>query len=134
MARRASSSFHPVWIIACVVGLILIGIAGKSWFSQKAVGFTGVKPLVLQDLLDNGNSLRGNEYSVKGEVDEKLQWTSGRGQVVSVKVRTDSGDSYLGIEVPPEFSKLNIEIKQSYHFRVKFRQGGIAVATDIQRL
>ena len=86
------------------------------------------------ELLDNGNSLRGNEYVIEGQIEEKLQWTTDRGQLVSVRVDTGSDDEFVGIEIPQEFNKLNIDTKQKYAFRVKFRQGGIPVATGVNRL
>lgn len=88
----------------------------------------------MEELLQNGNSLRGNQYRIEGQVDEKLVWTGDRGQLVSVRVDTPGGDEFIGIEIPSKFNNLNIGVRQSYTFLVKFREGGIAVATDIQRL
>jgi hypothetical protein len=51
-----------------------------------------------------------------------------------VRVNTPGGEEFVGIEIPAEFSKLNIDTKQKYAFRVKFRQGGIPVATGVNRL
>ena len=86
------------------------------------------------ELLENGNSLRGNEYVIEGQIDEKLQWTTDRGQLVSVRVDARSAMSSSASRFPPEFNKLNIDTKQKYAFRVKFRQGGIPVATGVNRL
>jgi hypothetical protein len=54
--------------------------------------------------------------------------------LVSLRVNTPGGDEFIGIEIPAEFNKLNIDTRQKYAFRVKFRQGGIAVATGVNRL
>jgi len=134
MARRASSSSHPGLIIGAVVAVILIIIGGKLLLGKKSSSFGDVAKLDVQDLLENGNSLRGNEYVVEGVVDEKLRWDGDKGQVVSVKVSNGNGEEFVGIEVPPELAKMNIERKQRYAFRVKFKQGGIPVATAINRL
>jgi len=134
MARRASSNIHPGIIIGAIAAIALAVIAGKSLIGKKSSGFGDVAKLTVDELLENGNSLRGNEYVVEGEIDEKLQWTSDRGQVVSVKVDAPGEDKFVGIEIPAEFSKLNIDSKQKYAFRVKFKQGGIAVATGVNRL
>jgi len=133
MARRASNRLNPGIIIGVVVAILVTYFAGKSLFSRKATTLGG-NPLSMDEVLENGNQLRGNEYVVQGQIDEKLQWTTSRGQLVSVKIDTPGGDQYIAIEIPPEFSKLNIDTKQKYSFRVKFRQGGIAVATGINRL
>lgn len=134
MARRASSRINPGLIFGGLALLVAAIIGGKSLIGKKAAGFGDVAPLEITELLENGNSLRGNEYVIEGQIDEKLQWTSDRGQLVSVRVETPGGDEFIGIEIPQEFNHLNIDTKQRYAFRVKFRQGGIATATGINRL
>ncbi len=134
MARRASSNLHPGIIIGAVAAIVVAVIAGKSLISKKSASFGEVAKLSVSELLENGNSLRGNEYVIEGQIDEKLQWTTGRGQLVSVRIETPAGDEFVGIEIPNEFNKLNIDTKQKYSFRVKFRQGGIPVATGVNRL
>jgi hypothetical protein len=134
MARRASSHIHPGVIIGAIAAIVVAVIAGKSLIGKKSASFGEVAKLSVDELLENGNSLRGNEYVIEGQIDEKLQWTTDRGQLVSVKVDAPGGDEFVGIEIPNQFSKLNIDTKQKYAFRVKFRQGGIAVATGVNRL
>ena len=134
MARRASSSLNPGIIIGAAVAIAVAIFAGKALLGKKTASFGDVTPLNIEELLENGNSLRGNEYVVNGQIDEKLQWTTNHGQLVSVKVDTPGGDEFIGIEIPAEFNNLNIDAKQKYSVRVKFRQGGIAVATSINRL
>jgi hypothetical protein len=135
MSRRASSSLHPGIIIGIVAAVFILILAGKAFFTnKKATGFGDVSKLDMQEFLQNGNSLRGSEYVVEGKVDEKLRWTPDRGQIVSVLVDDGGRAEMIGIEVPPEFNDRNIEREQRYAFRVKFRQGGIPVATGINRL
>ncbi len=134
MARRASSHLHPGIIIGAIAAIVVAVIAGKSLLGKKSSSFGEIAKLSVDELLENGNSLRGNEYVIEGQIDEKLQWTSDRGQLVSVKVEAPGGDEFVGIEIPSEFSKRNIDTKQKYAFRVKFRQGGIPVATGVERL
>ena len=134
MARRASSSLHPGIIIGAIAAIIVAVIAGKSMLGKKSASFGDIATLQVDELLENGNSLRGNEYVVEGQIDQKLQWTTDRGQLVSVRVSAPGGDEFVGIEIPPEFNKLNIDAKQKYAFRVKFKQGGIPVATGVNRL
>ena len=134
MARRASSRPNPGIILGAIAAIAVAVFAGKSLLGGKRAAFADVSPLQIQDLLENGNSLRGNEYVVEGMVDEKLQWTADRGQVVSVRVDTPGGDEFIAIEIPADFNSHNIDTRQKYSFRIKFRQGGIAVATGINRL
>jgi hypothetical protein len=134
MPRRASSRPNPGIILGAAAVLVAVVFAGKSLLGRKTTAFSDVSPLHIEDLLENGNSLRGNEYVVQGVIDEKLHWTPDRGQLVSVRVDTPAGDEFIGIEIPAEFNALNIDTRQKYAFKVKFRQGGIAVATGINRL
>ena len=132
MARRASSGLNPGIILAVVVVAAVVVFGGKQLLTSKDKTIDG-QPLEIEDLLENGNALRTNVYVVEGEIDEKLQITNS-GQLVSVKVKGPRGDEFIGIEIPSEFSDRNIETKQKYAFKVEFKKGGIAVATDIQRL
>ncbi len=134
MARRASSRLNPGIILGAAAAIAVAIFVGKSFIGGKSTSFSGVNALSMDELLENGNQLRGSEYVIKGQVDEKLQWTTDRGQLVSVKVETTNGDQFVGIEIPKEYNNQNIETKQKYLFRVKFRQGGIAVATGINPL
>ena len=134
MARRASSRLNPGIILGAVAVIVAVVFAGRSLLGKKSSAFSGVATLSVDELLENGNQLRGNEYVVQGQIDEKLQWTTDRGQLVSVRVTTPGGDQFIGIEIPQEFNKYNIDTKQKYAFKVKFRQGGIAVATGVNRL
>jgi hypothetical protein len=134
MARRASSRPNPGIILGAAAAIAVAVFAGKSLLGKKSSAFGDAAKLHIEDLLENGNSLRGNEYVIEGQIDEKLQWTSDRGQLVSVRVTTPGGDEFIGIKIPAEFAKLNIDTRQRYAFRVKFQQGGIAEATGIERL
>lgn len=133
MARRASSGISPSIIIGAVVVVGLVVLGGKFMLGDKSSSFGDVAPLQIEDLEQNGNSLRGNEYVVQGEIDEKLQFSDAGDQLVSVKV-DGSDNGFIPIEIPAEFEHLNIDTKQRYVFRVKFKQGGIAVVTGINRL
>jgi hypothetical protein len=134
LARRASSKPKPAILIGVAAIIAAAVFAGISIVGKKPTSFTDVAALNMEDLLQNGHMLRGNEYAVEGMVDEKLQWTADRGQVVSLRVETPGGDEFVAVEIPPDLGTTNIEIRQKYAFRLKFRQGGIAVATGINRL
>ena len=134
MPRRASSSLHPGLIAGIVVLIVVLIFAGKTFFKKKPTGFGDAAKLEISEFLQNGNSLRGNEYVIEGKVDERLRWTTASGQVISVEVGSGDNVDFIGIEIPPDLGKTNIDVEQRYAFRVKFRQGGIPVATGITRL
>lgn len=133
MARRASSKLHPGIILGAVAAIAVAVIAGKSLIGKKTQSFGDVDKLSMDEFLENGNMLRNSECIVEGQIDEKLQITE-RSQLVSVKVTEPGGEKFVAIEIPAGISKKNIDTKQKYAFRVKFRQGGIPVATGLNRL
>jgi hypothetical protein len=134
MARRASSSTNPALIIGIAVAVIAVIFGGKFLMSKKTESFSDVNPLAVQDLLDNGNSLRNNEYLIEGKIDERFFRDGNTSSVVSIRVKADSGEEIVPVMIPEKFNKLNIEREQRYAFKVRFEQGGIPVATAITRL
>lgn len=134
MARRASSSTNPIQIVAIVILGVAVILAGKYYLTNKSSSKIDGTPLAVEDLLENGNSLRGNEYVIEGKIDEKLRWTPSNGQVVSIRVESSGGEEIIPIQIPDKFNKLNMEREQRYAFKVEFEQGGVPVAIDISRL
>lgn len=134
MARRASSRLNPGIVIGAATVIVAAVFLGKSLVGKRSPSFGNISKLNMEEYLENANQLRGNEYVIEGQIDQKLQWTTDRGQLVSLKVDTSGGEQFIGIEIPPEFKNLNIDTKQKYSFRVKMRQSGIAVATGVNRL
>jgi hypothetical protein len=134
MARRASSSTNPILIIGLVVAVVALIFGGKLFMSKKKKSFTDVNLLAVQDLLDNGNSLRNNEYLIEGKIDERFFRDGNTSSVVSVRMKAESSEEIVPVVIPAKFNKLNIEREQRYAFKVRFEQGGIPVATDISRL
>ncbi len=65
MPRRASSSTNPTLIIGVAVIVIAVVFGGKFLMSKKTESFAGVNALDVGELLDNGNSLRNNEYRIQ---------------------------------------------------------------------
>jgi hypothetical protein len=134
MARRASSGISPGLLIGIAVFVAAAFFGGKALMGKKTESFAGTPVLDVRDFKENGNSLRDNEYVIEGTIDEKFFRDSSPNQVVSVEVKTSGGSEFVGVEIPSEFLKLNIERSQRYAIKVKIRQGGIPVATGINRL
>jgi hypothetical protein len=130
MPRRASSGPKSSVIIGIAAFLIVAFLGAKLLTGKRSAKIQGATPLSMQEFLENGNSLRGNEYLVQGTVDQR--WPRDNGQVVSLQV--ENSEELIGIEVPSSFNDLNIERAQKYAIKVKFREGGIPVATQIERL
>lgn len=133
MPRRASSGISPGLLIGVAVAIAALFFGGKLLFSGKSEQSLAGSELDMATVEENANSLRGNEYVVEGKIDDQVLWTADQGQVVSLKVDSPAGPKFLGIEIPPGLSDVNIEREQTYAFRISFRQGGIAVAEEIAR-
>ncbi len=132
MARRASSGINPGLLIGVAIFVVIAIFGGKLFLGRKPDAISGAK-INMEDVLD-GVSLRDNEYVVEGTVDEKFYRDGNPNQVVSLKVSVPSGVEFLGVEIPTDLTTFNIEREQRYSIKVKFRQGGIPVATAINRL
>ena len=128
MARRASSSTNPKIIIGIALAVAVIIFAGKVFLTQNSSSFSDVSPLSVQELLENGNSLRGNEYLIEGQIDEKLRWTPDKGQIVSIRVKASGGEEIIPVQIPAKFSKLNLEreteVRNESRVRAGWHSGG----------
>lgn len=134
MARRASSSINPILLVGIGVAVIAVVFAGKFLLGKKSESFTDAFPLDVVAFVDDANAFRGDEFFVEGKIDEKLRWTPSDGQIISIRVKTPSGEEILPIQIPDKFNNLNIDREQSYAFKIEIKEGGIAVATAIKRL
>jgi len=130
MPRRASSGPNYTAIFGIAAFVIVAFIGAKFLMKDSGQKIKGATPLSMSEFLENGNSLRGNEYLVEGTVDQR--WPRDNGQLVSLQV--NNSDDLIGIEIPSSFNNLNIERSQKYAIKVKFREGGVPVATQIERL
>lgn len=132
MGRRASSSLNSAAIIGIIAVIaILVGV-GALTLRKKGKIFNDVPPLQIEEALQNANSLRGNDYRVEGKIDSR--WIRDTGEGLSLMVEDDGQTKYLFIMIPPEVSHVNIEREQRYAFKIKFGEGGVAIATDVKRL
>ncbi len=134
MARRASSSTNPLLIVGIIAAVIAAIFVGRLMLTNKAPSFADATPLSVQELLENGNSLRSNEYLIEGKIDERFFRDGNTSSVISVRVKTDSGEEVVPVVIPEKFNNVNIEREQRFAIKVEFEQGGIPVATDITRL
>ena len=134
MPRRASSSTNPSLIIGIAIAVAGAVWGGKVLMSKKKESFADVNTLNVSELLDNGNSLRNNEYRIEGKIEERFFRDGNASSVVSVRIKAESGEEVVPVLIPEKFNKLNIEREQRYSFRIRFEQGGVPVASDISRL
>ena len=129
MARRASSSAHPVWILLAVVLVIAAVAGGYLLFGKASDPYRTLSPLPITDYLQNSNSLRGNVYKIEGTVLQSLSWSPIGGRLFSVEV----GSEVLPVLVPPNFSSVNIERGQRFNFKIEVGDRGVLKALDVKK-
>lgn len=130
MARRASSSAHPVWILIAAALVIAAIAGGYLLYGRVSDPYRTMTALPVQDYLQNSNSLRGNVYKLEGTIAAALEWSPVAGRLFSVDVA--SGD-VLPILVPPNFNHVNIERGQRYNFKIEVGEKGILKAQDVKK-
>lgn len=129
MARRASSSAHPAWLLLAGA-LVLAAVAGGYFLFGKASDpYRTLSPLPVGDYLQNSNSLRGNVYKIEGTVSQSLQWSATGGRLFSIEV----GNEVLPVLVPPDFNSVNIERGQRFNFKIEVGDRGVLKALDVKK-
>jgi hypothetical protein len=129
MARRASSSAHPVWMLIAAVLLIGALAGGYLLFGKISDPYRTMTPLPVQDYLQNSNSLRGNSYKLEATVSQTLKVVPSEGRLFSV----DVDGQELPVLVPPQFNSVNIERGQHFFFKVEVGDKGILKAQDVKK-
>jgi hypothetical protein len=130
MARRASSSAHPVWIVVALI-LATGAIAGGYFlFNRVSDPYRTMTVLPVNDYLENSNSLRGNTYKLDATISQSLEWSATGGRLFSVEVGAD----VLPILVPASFNHFNLERGQRYYFKIQVGDKGILTAQDVKKV
>ena len=80
MARRASSSAHPVWMLAAAALLLAALGGGYFLFGKASDPYRTKTALPVADYQENSNSLRGNVYKVDGTVSKSLEFSVANGR------------------------------------------------------
>ena len=130
MPRRASSTVHPLWIVAAVT--VLIGSIVGGYFLYKIVSdpYRTIAALDVAAYMDNANSLRGNIYKLDATISSQLAWTPTAGKLYSVEV--DSGN-VLPIMIPAQFNSVNLQKGQHYFLQIEVVDKGILKLRDLKK-
>ena len=132
MGRRASSSINPAVIVGIIAAIAIIVGVGVIMLKKKGTTFEDIPTLQMDEAIENGNSLRGNEYRVEGKL--LARWPRDSGAMVEILVEDDGKSTNFPILVPPGVSSVNFEREQRYVFKIKFGNGGVAIASDVKKL
>lgn len=128
MARRASSSAHPLWLIAAAA-LVIAAIGGGLFIRSQSDPFRTVSSLPVKEYLQHSNSLRGNTYKLTGTVEKAIDWSESTGRLFAV----ESGGEMLAILVPPKFKEMNIERGQNLIFKLEVADKGLLVVQEVRK-
>ncbi|HEX8294947.1 MAG TPA: hypothetical protein VF593_01490 [Chthoniobacteraceae bacterium] len=130
MARRASSSAHPVWMLIAAVLLLGAVAGGYLLYGRVSDPYRTMTALPVQEYLQNPNSLRGNVYKVDATVVESLKYSSSAGRLFSIEI---NGTDRIPVLVPPEFNRVNIERGQRFYFKIGVEDKGVLRAQDVKK-
>ena len=132
MPRRASSGPKAPALIGAGVVVAILAVIAFLALRKPADSFTDAPQLRMEDFLENGNSMRGMEYRVEGKIRRRFPRDNGLG--LNLEVEEDGVSNYLFVVVPSEVATFNISRDQEYAFKIRFEEGGVAVATAVKPL
>lgn len=134
MARRASTSSHPLWLVAAAVLVLAFIALGSLLYSRTSDPYRTLKQLPVADYMENANSLRGNVYKLDGTVARSLDWSATAGRLFSVDVSgTSAPGEVVPLLVPAEFNNWNIERGQRFLFKIEVGDKGILRVQDLRK-
>ena len=128
MARRASSSAHPIWLLVAAL-LVIAAVAGGFFIHSRSDPFRTVAALPVADYLENSNSLRGNVYKLDATVSKSIDWSANAGRLFAV----EAGSEVLAVLVPPQFNAINIERGQRFIFKLEVAEKGILRVQEVRK-
>jgi len=128
MARRASSSINPMWLI--VAAAVLAAAVGAVLMFKNSVSdpYRTLTPFPVSDYMENSNSLRGNVYKVDCVVGDQLGYTN-VGRLFSVEI----GGEPVSLLVPAELRDVNIQKGQRFLFKVEVGNKGELKALEARK-
>jgi hypothetical protein len=133
MARRASSSHNPLWILlAVIVGIAVIG-GGYTIVGRANDPYRTMTPLPVRDYLENANSLRGNVYRLEGTVSKALEYSPTAGRLFAVDVDSTANGDVVPLLIPSRFNNENIERGQRYQFKIEVGERGVLQVQDVKK-
>jgi len=130
MARRASSSAHPVWMLIAGALLVAAVAGGALLYHQGGDPYRTTTSLPVQDYLANSNSLRGNVYKIDATIVESLRYSPTAGRLFCIEV---NGTERLPVLVPAELNHVNIERGQRFFFKVAVEEKGVLRAQEVKK-
>ncbi|MEC7224621.1 MAG: hypothetical protein VXW02_10140 [Verrucomicrobiota bacterium] len=131
MSRRAQKGINPMIIALTGIIIALIFVTIIFLLKTQKNSIRSVNKFNVNDYIKEGSTLLGTEGIVTGTVNEKLRWTTNRGEVISLRV--EEINQLIPILIPPSFRDLNISIGDRFTFRIEVGNSEVLIAKEIIR-
>ena len=131
MSRRAQKGINPMIIALTGIIIALIFVTIIFLLKTQKNSIRSVNKFNVNDYIKEGSTLLGTEGIVTGTVNEKLRWTTNRGEVISLRV--EGINQLIPILIPPSFRDLNISIGDRFTFRIEVGNSEVLTAKEIIR-
>lgn len=131
MSRRAQNGINPMIIALTGIIIALIFVTIIFLLKTQKNSIRSVNKFNVNDYIKEGSTLLGTEGIVTGTVNEKLRWTTNRGEVISLRV--EEINQLIPILIPPSFRDLNISIGDRFTFRIEVGNSEVLTAKEIIR-
>src|SRR4051812_31997423 len=105
MARRASSSAHPVWMLIAVALLVAAVAGGALLYNQSGDPYRATPSLPVQDYLATSTSLPGNSYKLDATIVESRRYSPTAGRLFCTEV---NGSERPPVVVPADLNHVNL--------------------------
>ncbi len=132
MARRASSSTNPKWILVVLVIAVLGAVGGRLLFRKVSDPYRTIPTIETDLYLENSNSLRGNIYKVRGTILNNLAWSPIAGRLFSLET-DDAPKAILPVLVPVQFNHINVQKGQRFQFEIEVDDKGILTVRNLAK-
>lgn len=128
MARRASSSVNPVWLIVAAI-LVAGGIAAVLLLKATVNDpFRALTPFPVADYMQNSNSLRGNTYKLDCVIGDQLKYVASA-RLFKVEINGEP----VALLVPADLRDVNIQKGQRFIFKVEVGDKGVVKAVEAKK-
>ena len=131
MSRRAQKGINPMIIALTGIIIALIFVTIIFLLKTQKNSIRSVNKFNVNDYIKEGSTVLGTEGIVTGTVNEKLRWTTNRGEVISLRV--EEINQLIPILIPPSFRDLNISIGDRFTFRIEVGNSEVLTAKEIIR-
>jgi hypothetical protein len=131
MPRRAQKGINPMLVALAAIIIVVVFASILIFLKSQKGSLRSLTNLDVNEYIKEGSTLLGTQGIVSGTINEKLRWTSDRGEVVSLRV--DIINQLIPILIPPDLSSTNIAIGDRFTINVEVSTNEVLIAKEIFR-